>query len=287
MQPLLTTSLIGWGCGSLDQDADELAQLSSHLRRDYDSKVSLISNLIVHHLRYLRQHTDTLRSQELRLVAGTSAVRPLHRVSGRRALCARVQPPIRSKGAACAWCHPPGDKRLAGPVAFYGVLLSCFRWMPNRARSALQGRMAMMSAPFLCFPGARVGSRLAGVSARDCSPRAAVPANGGGRQGRRYCVQVHGPAHLLKMTHATCRLPCVLQLLAAKAAALCHTPAGSSFVHRRDEGTPVTARRFLSLATPLGDDDCFSAEFDETTLRVSCMRTVHGVSVHRVCMPHF
>lgn len=43
MQPLLSTSLIGWGVGSLDQDADELSKLAQHLKSQFESEVRITS----------------------------------------------------------------------------------------------------------------------------------------------------------------------------------------------------------------------------------------------------
>lgn len=44
---------------------------------------------------------------------------------------------------------------------------------------------------------------------------------------------------------------------------------------RRDEdGTPLTARRFLAIAQPGGDDDYFSAGFSEEERQVCAVRLV-------------
>lgn len=39
MQTMLSSSLIGWGCASLDQDVEELSLLTQHLQSAFDSEV--------------------------------------------------------------------------------------------------------------------------------------------------------------------------------------------------------------------------------------------------------
>lgn len=43
VQPLLSSSLSGWGIGSLDEDADELSLLANHMVDTRDSEVSYIA----------------------------------------------------------------------------------------------------------------------------------------------------------------------------------------------------------------------------------------------------
>lgn len=244
VQTLLSSSHTGYGCASLDQDAEELHRLACHLRAEYGSQV--------------RGESKGLDLEE----AGNDR-----------------------GGSTCAWAAC-GQLNAHAQPAFHLLL----RMVAPRThhscayRNYLQG-MVIVGHSTGCQDAVRYAQRYR-----------AAPSSGGGSQGGLDAQQQAGTA-AAGTAEGTAAAPAahagpeaapllgvVLQAPVSdvecfgmqpstaerieRAAAMVAAGQGEDIAFRATDidGAPMTARRWLSLACPGGDDDMFSCSLSSTQL---------------------
>lgn len=176
MQPLLSTSLTGWGIGNLDQDADELGQLVQHLKSDFDSEVRALCGALQ---AAMVQHSHVVLLESSCCHAGSRSCRTQHRVPG----CGAVH---QQAGRAARRRHPAGSGMVLRLLCFTHLVLVVLVMLTEQHTGSPRGlrpTSLRLSRSLEACRCAAAGERpgLAGDAARDRWAPGAMRAHGRGR----------------------------------------------------------------------------------------------------------